>query len=800
MNISRKWLEAFLRRPLESRELAAKLAMLGAPVDAIEPLNPGLEDIVIGLVEAAVPHPNADRLRLCTVNDGSATRHQVVCGASNVQAGKKYPFAPLGATLPGGLRIEKRKLRGVASEGMLCSARELGLGQDHDGIMELDTPAAPGTRLLEALPLSDERLVLDVTPNRPDLLGHKGVARELAHAYGTALRLPELPGSLGPTAPSPRKADGDEATVGGVRIRIDYPEGCRRFLGAVIRGVKVGPSPAWLAQRINAIGMRSINNVVDATNYVMFELNQPMHPYDIAKVKGPEIVVRRAHVGETLVTLDDVTRKLTVDMAVIADAGGSVGVAGVMGAAHVEVSEATTDVFLECAWFDPRGIRRTRRALNLSSEASYRFERGVDLWNGPEAIRRCIDIVLATAGGALAEPPVDVFPLVTHPPRIFLRPARVTRLLGIELPWKDVEHALGAIGATVLSKPDDGRMAVDVPGWRPDLVKEVDLVEEIARVHGYENIPSELRPYRVGTIPEAPSEQADARIRRAMAGQGLYEVISLPMGPEESPNGVRLVNPLAANEAFLRNRLLPGLCRQVELNWREQVRSVRLFEIGTVFESDGMGQVPLEERRLAAVISGRRQPEHWTDPRDDFGRTSKLSPDFDLWDLKGLFTYALSLAVPAAKVQVEGNAWVGRTPDGQVVGRAERLTGDAPPWAAPLFGLEIEIDPATREKPAVRPPPATPASERDIALVAPAGASAAQMEEVIRRTGGSALESIRVMDEYRGEKLPAGMRSVVFRLVFRAPDRTLEKAEVDQAVARVLKNLEKELRVHIRET
>ena len=791
MNISRKWLEAFLRRPLDSKELAAKLAMLGAPVDAIEPLNPGLEDIVIGLVEAAEQHPNADRLKLCTVNDGTPERRQVVCGAANVTAGKKYPFAPIGATLPGGLKIEKRKLRGVASEGMLCSARELGLGQDHDGILELETAAEPGTRLLDAVPVGDERLVVDVTPNRPDLLGHKGIARELAHAYQTSFRLPEIPGSVGSTIPSPRKAEGEEAVVGGVRMRIDHPDGCRRFLGAVIRGVKIGPSPAWLAQRIGAIGMRSINNVVDATNYVMFELNQPMHPYDIAKVKGPEIVVRRAHPGEILVTLDDVSRKLTVDMTVIADAGGSVGIAGVMGAAHVEVSDRTTDVFLECAWFEPRGIRRTRRALNLSSEASYRFERGVDLWNGPEAIRRCIELILATAGGTLEEPPVDLFPEVTHPPRIFLRPARVERMLGIALPWKDVEKALGAIGATVLSKPDDGRIAVDVPGWRPDLVKEIDLIEEIARVHGYDNIPSELRPYRVGEIREAPSELADDRIRKGLTAHGLYEVITLPMGPaEDAPDGVKLLNPLASNEAWLRAGLLPGLRRQVELNWREQVRSVRLFEIGTVFEQEGKGRVPLEERRVAGVVSGRREPEHW----------SGSGADYDPWDLKGLFQAALSLAVPAAKVQVEGNAWVGVTPDGDVVGRAERLTADAPPWAAPLFGFEIDIDPATRTTPRIQRPLATPASERDIALLVPAGVRAEQMEAAIRQAGGGLLEGVRVIDEYRGEKLPAGVRSVVFRLVYRAPDRTLEKAEVDQAVARVLKTLEKELRVHIRET
>lgn len=793
MNISRKWLEDFLRRPLDSRDVAARLAMLGATVDAIEPLNPGLEQIVIGLVESAVQHPNADRLKLCTVNDGTGTSHQVVCGAPNVQAGKKYPFAPLGATLPGGLTIEKRKLRGVASEGMLCSARELGLGQDHDGILELDTPAEPGTRLLDALPLGDERLIMDVTPNRPDLLGHKGVARELAHSYETTFRLPELPGTVGPTVPSPRKAEGEEAMVGGVRIVMDDPDGCRRFLGAVIRGVKVGPSPAWLARRITAIGMRPINNVVDATNWVMFELNQPMHPYDIAKLRGaaPEIIVRRAHLGETLVTLDDVERKLTVEMTMIADAAGSVGVAGVMGAAHVEVSETTTDVFLECAWFDPRGIRRTRRALNLSSEASYRFERGVDLWNGPEAIRRCIEIILATAGGTLVEPPVDLFPRVTHPLRIFLRPSRVARVLGVELAWKDVEKALGAIGATVLSKPDDARIAVDVPGWRPDLVKEVDLIEEIARVHGYDNFPSDLRPYRVGEIREASSELADDRVRRGLAARGLFEAITLPMGPSnDSGNGVRLLNPLASNESYLRSALLPNLVRQVELNWREQVRAVRLFEIGTVFEQDGPGQVPVEERRVAGVVTGGREPDHWTGP----------VADYDLWDLKGLFTAALSLAVPAATVQVEGNAWVGVTRDGQVVGRAERLTADAPPWAAPLFGFEIDIDPAARATPAVRPPAATPASERDIALVVPAGVSAAQIEDAVRRSGGSTLESVLVVDEYRGEKLPPEMRSVVFRLVFRAPDRTLEKAEVDQAVARVLKHLEKELRVQLRET
>ncbi|MEP7327080.1 MAG: phenylalanine--tRNA ligase subunit beta, partial [Gemmatimonadota bacterium] len=645
MNVSRKWLESMLRRPLDARDVADRLAMLGATVDAIEPLAPGLENIVIGLVESVAPHPNADRLHLCTVNDGAAERHQVVCGAPNVTAGKMYPFARLGATLPGGLTIEKRKLRGVASEGMLCSARELGLGQDHEGIMELDTTAAPGTPLLEAIPLSDDRLVVDVTPNRPDLLGHKGIARELAASFQTGFRLADIPGSRAPVIPSHHKVEGNEARVGGATIRIEHEEGCRRFMAAVIRGVTVGPSPDWLVRRINAIGMRPISNVVDATNYVMFELNQPLHPYDLARLKGSALIARRATEGERLVTLDDVARKLTPDMIVIADGSGAVGIAGVMGAAHVEVSVDTKDVLLECAWFEPRGVRRTRRALGLSSEASYRFERGVDLWNTPECIRRCIEIILATAGGEITEPPVDIFPKPYHPPRVFLRPARVTQVLGIELPWMSVEKALTAIGATVLSKPGDGRIAVDVPGWRPDITSEIDLIEEIARIVGYDAIPSELRPFRVGKLPDAPIELVELEIRRGLAAAGLYEVSTIPMGGE-GPDRVKLVNPLSSEEGWLRDRLVPGLVRQAEVNWRAHTRSARLFEVGTVFRNAGVGLLPEEARHVAGVMTGGREPEHWTGP----------VPDFDRWDLKGFFLGALSLAVPGATVQVEGNS------------------------------------------------------------------------------------------------------------------------------------------------
>ncbi len=792
MNVSRRWLEAFLRRDLEVHDVVERLAMLGAPVDAIEPLHADLADVIIGLVEEARPHPNADRLRLCLVNDGTAVRRNVVCGAPNVLAGRKYPFAPIGAVLPGDFTIEKRKIRGETSEGMLCSARELGLGQEHDGILELETEAAPGTRLLDALPLSDDRIVVDVTPNRPDLLGHKGIARELAASYGTPYRLPPIPGAAVAGVAAPRRAEGQSTTVDGVRMAIDDPAGCPRFLGAVIRGVKVSRSPAWLADRISAIGMRPINNVVDATNYVMFELNQPMHPYDIATLRGPSVIVRRARDGETLVTLDDVARTLTDAMTVIADDGGAIGVGGVMGAAHVEVSERTSDVFLECAAFEPRRIRRTRKALGLSTEASHRFERGVDRWGAPDAIRRCIDIILATAGGTMAEVPADLWPQPTNPARIFLRPTRVTQLLGVDFPWSTLEQYLLAIGATVLAKPDDGRMAVDVPGWRPDLQQEIDLIEEIARLHGYNNFPDQLGPYRPTDIEDDPADRAAARVRAGLITQGLFEAQSLPLGSSEGMQSVRVVNPLSAEEGFLRQTLTLGLLHAVEANWSAGVGDIRLFEIGTVFSARGPGERPHEEVHVAAVITGAREPAHWSG-----GGKSELA---DLWDLKALFEAAIALAVPDGRLQVDKTEFVAIAPDGREVGRARRLDANVPAWASAVYGLELVLDPAPRGGARFQAMPVTPASKRDVALLVGGGTTAAQIEAVLRRSTGRLLEAATVFDEYRGEKVPSGTRGVGFRLTFRAPDRTLRDEEVDAAVARAVQSLERELGVQLRAT
>ena len=793
MNISLRWLQDFLRRELDPADVTARLAMLGAPVDAVETLHAELAPFVVGRVLEVGPHPDpkATKVRLTRVDDGSAEPLTVVCGAPNVTVGKHYPFARLGTRMPGpsGFTIEARPIRGVVSQGMLCSARELGLGEEHDGILELDTDAAPGTPLLDAVPLGDTRLVVDVTPNRPDLLCHKGVARELSASYGTPFRLPHLEGSDRLDVPAARHAGADDR-VGGLQITLDDAASCPRFHAAVIQGVTVGPSPAWLRRRLEAVGVRSISNVVDATNYVMLELNQPMHAYDLARVQGGGLVVRRARAGERVVTLDDVERPLTPEMVAIADGSGVIGIAGVMGGASSEVNADTRDILLEAAYWDPARIRRTRRDLNLGTEASYRFERGIDLWGGETAMRRCIELVLATAGGALVEAPLDLWPAPSFPPRIFLRAARVAQVLGVELPWHALERHLVAIGATVVSKPDDGRIAVDVPGWRPDLRREIDLIEEIARLHGFDNFPAELRPFRVGRLPDAPEQAVSAAVRRGLVAQGFFEVVSLPMGAADGPESVRLLNPLAADDAWLRRRLLPGLVRLVEANWANRVADVRLFEIGTTFARGAPGERPREERRVAGVLTGRREPPHWT---EDTGAR------FDLWDLKGRLDAAVALAIPEAEVQVEGQAWVVRDRAGRIVGEGGPLMADAPPWAAPLFGFELLVDPAPRRPAPFAPLPTTPSSERVLALLLPEAVRVAQVTAVLKRVGGALLERVDLVSDYRGAELPAATRSVAFRLTFRAPERTLRDSEVDDAEARLLAAVAAELGIQRRD-
>lgn len=786
MNVSRRWLEAFLRQPLDAKDVAARLGMLGAPVDAIEQTHAALAPFVVARVLEVGPHPDpkATKVRLTKVDDGTGEPKTVVCGAPNVTAGHVYPFARLGTTMPAGFTIEARPIRGVVSEGMLCSARELHLGQDHDGLLTLDTDAAPGTPLLDVLGLGDETLVLDVTPNRPDLLGHKGVARELGASYGVPFRLPEIPDSVGSDLPPATRAE-REAAAGPVTVRVEDPSGCARFLGATLTGVRVGPSPAWLVQRLEAAGVRSISNIVDATNYVMLELNQPMHAYDVATLQGRLVQARAAGADEAFVGLDGVSRTVAPGSLVIADGAGVIGLAGVMGGKRTEVREGTTQVFLECAWFAPSRVRAARRASGLSTEASYRFERGTDRWNALEALRRCVELVRTLAGGEVTGLPVDIVPEPSHPPRIFLRLDRIRRILGVELPLREVERCLVAIGATVVAKPEDGRIAVDVPGFRPDLQAEIDLIEEVARIHGYDAIPTELRPFRMGNRPESADFEAAARVRRGCVALGLMEAMTLPLTADEGPGVVRLRNPLSAEHGVLRPALLPGLVRAVEQNWAGMVRDVRLFEIGTVFRAGSIGGRPVETAKVAAVVTGARQPAHWTGE----------AADHDIWDLKGLFEQVVALALPGGSVHVDGHRLVAQDAEGREAGEARLLEADAPKWAAPLYGLEVALHAGRRAPVRFVPTPVTPAAERDFALIVPDGVAAGAVLAALRGTGGVPLESVTVLSEYRGPGVADGHRSLAVRCTFRAADRTLTDADVDAAERRLLGKLQHALGV-----
>jgi phenylalanyl-tRNA synthetase beta chain len=800
MIVSRRWLEALLGRPLDAKEVAERLAMLCAPVDAVVPLHQDLRDVLVARVLEVKPHPNADRLTLCVVDVGGGTPLEVVCGAPNVQAGKAYPFAPVGATLPGGLKLERRKIRGVESNGMLCSAKELGLGADHAGILELETTAPPGTRFLDALPIADDQIVVDVPANRPDLLSHRGVARELAAVLGGVVKLPEIGGSavsrLGGSKYQPPNRQTARGVVDGVEVRLEDPEGAPRYMIAVIRGVRVAPSPAWLAHRLSSLGHRPINNVVDATNYILFEINQPLHAFDLAKLRGPAVVVRRAKAGEQIVTLDGVNRKLTADMTVICDAERPTIVAGVMGSAESEVSETTTDLVLECAYFQPTRVRRTRRALGISSESSYRFERGIDMLAMPDALGRAIDLIRAVAGGEVREAPLDIWPEPQQPRSVFLRPERVAHLLGVPVARPEIERLLSAVG--FVAAPKDDRLAVQVPGWRPDVTRDVDLIEEVARLRGYQTFPDELRPYRPGTVPDAPSELTLDRIREQLARSGLLEARTLPLGPADAPDAIAVQNPLSAEEAHLRSRLLPGLTRRVEHNWRMGggERDIRLFEVGTVFKP-GKGFLPNEELWLGIVLTGARHPPHWSE-----GGGAKV-PDMDIWDLKRHFELAVGLAAPpqGATVQpvADGVGWQAVAGDGTVVGWAGPLEADAPKWAAPLYGLEVRITVAPARVVRYEPLPTHPAVTRDMSLVVPGGVTAAAIEAVLRRTGGPLLTRLDVLDEYRGAGLPAGTRGVTWRCTFRDPSRTLTDKEVDALLGRMLSALEGELDVRRRE-
>jgi phenylalanyl-tRNA synthetase beta chain len=812
MNVSYEWLRAFVPLDATPTQLRDLLTAHTAAVEGLVPLRSDLAPIVVARVMEATRHPDSDHLWLTKVDAGGGNGEslEVICGAPNVTVGALYPFATVGTTMPNGMKIERRKIRGIVSNGMLCSAKELGLGEDHQGIMELSVSATPGTPFLSVMPVGDVRLILDVGANRPDLLSHMGVAREITAITGTKWHLPEIPPpNLGAEIPRARRVD-SKGTTAGVEVRVDADTKTRRYMGAVIRGVKIAPSAEWLVRRLEAIGVRSINNVVDATNYVLHELGQPIHAFDLQKIGGA-VVVRRAAPNEKLVTLDGVSRALPPGGVVIADNTRGRAVAGVMGGKDSEITDETRDLFVEVASFDPKLTRVARRALGLSTDASYRFERGVDPELGPLAMDRVVRLIIGLAGGALAEAPVDVAGTIPKPPEVTLRAKRVAQVLGADVPMDKSRAYLEGAGFEILSK-SDRELRVRVPSWRTDVTGEIDLVEEVARFHGYDKFPVEIRPFRPTTTSDDRLWTMADRIRDALVGRGLYETRPMPFVHATEDTHVRVGNPLSENEAYLRRSLLETLGRRAEYNLSHRVGDVRIFEIGSAFEP-GKSAMPREQMRLGVLLMGRRRPPHFSEPQP---------PVFDEWDAKAVAEVAASAAYPGRPVELTpgsgGHVLWQVDVGGRKIGNVVRAELDAPVWAAPAFGIElilgdvesapvadrgnhsyIEGDWTDRAQVSrYRALPTMPPAEIDLALLVPRGASVADVERVIRSAAGELLEGLDLFDEYTGAGVDREHRSLAWRLTFRHPERTLRDKEIEGRRNKILGALEQELHVRQR--
>ncbi len=792
MKVSERWLREWVDPPVDTAGLARQLTMAGLEVEAVEPAAPAFTGVVVAEVLAVAPHPDADRLRVCQVNTGGEAPLEIVCGAANAAPGMKVPCATVGAVLPDGTEIKKTRLRGVASAGMLCSARELGLAEEAEGLMVLDPDAPAGADLRAVLALDDHVIELGLTPNRGDCLGMEGVAREVAVINRMALNPP-------PEAPvAPQVEDA-------LPVRLEAPAACPRYVGRVVRGVDpAAPTPLWMAERLRRAGLRSLGPLVDVTNYVMLELGQPMHAFDLGRLAGG-ITVRMGRPGETLTLLDGQEVEPGEATLVIADDSGPVALAGIMGGAATAVGPETTDIFLESAFFAPEAVAGRARAFGLHTDSSHRFERGVAPDLQERAMERATALLVDIAGGRPGPLVVETRPGHLPPrPAITLRRDRIARLLGCEVPDAHVEDILTRLGMQVTG--GDRTWEVVPPAFRFDIGLEADLVEEVARIWGYGEVPATRPRAELAMGPRPEARVAPARWRALLADRGWYEAVTYSfVDPElqrmldpETP-AVALANPLAADMAVMRTSLWPGLLKAAQYNLHRQQEQLSLFEYGLKFTRQDTEII--QEPSLAGVAAGVREPRRWD------GRREAL----DFFDLKGDVeallaltgrrpAFAFEAAVhPAlhpgqsARVLHEGRpmGWVGRLHP-----RLERALDL--PRAVYLFELDAAALAAGR-LPRFVPLSRFPAIRRDLAIVVDETVPAADIQRCIREAAPPFLTEIEVFDVYRGEGIDSGRKSLALGLTLQDLSRTLTDTDVEAAVSRILGALERQLGATLRE-
>ena len=790
MRVPLTWLREYCDPGLDAAGIADRLDLTGTELERIEHLGVGdSRNFVVGKVLSAEQHPDADRLKVCQVDDGSGSERTIVCGAPNVAAGQTVAVALPGAVMPDGQMLGEAKLRGVKSSGMILAEDELGIGDDHAGIMVLDDALAAGAPLAESLPIADAVLELEITPNRPDCLSVYGVAREVHAATGAPL-------SADPTE-ADAIASGEDAIEDVIGVEIADPDVCLRFTARVYEDVEIGPSPVWLRQRLTAAGQRPISNIVDISNYVMLTCGQPIHTFDLDKVRGGQIIVRKAREGETMTTLDDVERTFTEEMCLITDPEGPTGIGGVMGGQVSEVSDATTRVLVEAATFVGTNILKTSKALNLRSEASTRFEKQLHPENALAAQRLTAQLMVDLCGARLVPGQIDVYPDPMEPRVVPLRMERVLKLLGKAICEDEVVGRLESLGFAV--RRGDGVLDVTVPYWRDaDVQREADLLEEVARTHGLDKLPVTLPARRNAVGRLTPRQRLRRRLEDALRDRGLHEIVGWSFTSPQTLEALRLAdeptlalaNPLSEDQSVMRPLLLPGLLDAARDNAARGAHALALFESQHVYRPNGDltapegspgGALPAEEPHHLAAMVTQAAPGSW--------RRDAVAGDF--YSAKGLVeaigsAARLELAFAAPKdappflhpgraavvhAGVVELGWIGELHP--LIARAWDLDGGA--------AFELDFDALAKAAPAVErftDVTSFPAVWQDLAVVAPAGVEAEAIRLAVIDAGGELLAGAHVFDVYEGEQVGEGNRSLALRLEFRAQDRTLTDEEV----------------------
>jgi phenylalanyl-tRNA synthetase beta chain len=769
MKFSLRWLGHYINLTVPVPEMLDRLTLAGTEVEHMSVTGVDSAHVVVAQILSSAQHPNADRLSVCQVNDGTGTR-QIVCGAKNYKVGDKVPLALPGAKLPGDFTIKESKLRGELSQGMLCSAKELALAEDAEGLLILPPDAPIGTKFSDYMP-GDTLFEVEITSNRSDLLSYRGMAREIAATGAGHVKVVGLPNIHFPTG-SPKWT-----------AHLSAPELSPYYSATHLTGVKVGPSPAWLQEAIAATGHRPINNVVDITNYVLFETGQPLHAFDARKLARHVIDVRRARAGEKLEALDDKTYALLTDDLVIADETGPVAIAGVMGGKPTGVTDTTTEIVLEAAWFLPATVRRTSRRLGLVSDSSYRYERRVDPGAVLEARDRALALLLELTGAAISSASAVVgAPPVARGP-VTLRSARIQSVLGIHIPFDAMETHLKQLGCIKRSAAHDDETAWQPPTFRDDLFREIDLIEEIARLHGLAGIPSRLA---TGIHPETAADRAHARVlrlRQSLAVRGWDECVTDALIERRfatEATALELANPLSELQTHLRPALKTSLLQVAAKNLARGVGQLRLFEVGRVYEKrDQSSHEPL---RLGLLVAGLARDAAWYQPERGA----------DYFDLSGAIDFLLK------------NTGVN---DKDILESAQITTTDLKIHGikTPIFYAEISLDAWINRTPQperYRPVPAFPSARRDLAVVLPKSVPQATVEATIHSAKAPHLESLRLFDLFldsKGEKIPADQKSLAYALTYRAAEKTLTEKEVNEAHDLVRKKLVAELACTFRE-